>query len=209
MAFNAQNLRNAAKNRLNNRPNASYEGLIMENNRKLGQKDYDIFLSHRKLDEDLIYGIMLNLESYGYKVYVDWIEDAQMSREDVNKQTAEWLRERLNQSRSLMYVHTENSLGSKWMPWELGYMDGHKPQKSTILPIDNANCKNQEYLNLYPPTVEEVNSLFVLEENGNKIEFKKWLERGAKNRRRNILIDEFIAPRRRYPGMPPEIFMKM
>lgn len=74
------------------------------------------------------------------------------------------------------------------MPWELGYMDGHKPQKSTVLPILNAQTGSldygdQEYLNLYPPTTEESvgysyssKKLYVHEETG-KIEFDTWLNR--------------------------------
>ena len=166
----------------------TYKGIINESNRLLEKSHYDIFLSHRKLDEELILGIRLKLEKeYGYKVYVDWVDDAQLSRQDVGKQTAETLRLRMKQSRCLMYAYTKNATTSKWMPWELGYMDGHKPQKSTVLPILNAltgtmDYGDQEYLNLYPPTTEETNTyhgtkkLYVHEETG-KIDFETWLNR--------------------------------
>ncbi|TGS08549.1 outer membrane beta-barrel protein, partial [Mesorhizobium sp. M1C.F.Ca.ET.187.01.1.1] len=37
--------------------------------------------------------------------------------------TAELLRTRMRQSKTLIYVHSNNSPGSRWMPWELGFFD--------------------------------------------------------------------------------------
>ncbi|MNN67530.1 hypothetical protein D3C81_1831680 [compost metagenome] len=59
----------------------------------------------------------------------------------------------MKQSKTLLYIATENATNSKWMPWELGYFDGHKPDRVAILPVmDNENQKfeGQEYLGLYP-----------------------------------------------------------
>jgi hypothetical protein len=58
----------------------------------VGIKEFDIFLSHSFSDQKLILGIWLSLEDMGYKVYVDWIHDRQLSRETVNKETASVLR---------------------------------------------------------------------------------------------------------------------
>ncbi len=62
-------------------------------------------------------------------------------------------------------------------------MDGHKPQKCTILPIKRSlagkvDYGDQEYLNLYPPTYEEgiIPELYVHEDTG-KLKFKYWLSR--------------------------------
>lgn len=82
---------------------------------------YDIFLSHSYRDKELIYSVKFELEAYGYKVYIDWIDDNQLSREEV---TAEILKNRMDRAKSLVFVTTENSINSKWMPWELGYFDG-------------------------------------------------------------------------------------
>lgn len=115
---------------------------------------FDIFLSHSYLDSQVILGIKLALEDMGHSVYVDWIEDRQLSREDVTRETAAVLRNRMMQSKSLFYATSANASNSKWMPWELGYMDGLK-SKSAILPVllspsSTSDYKGQEYLGIYP-----------------------------------------------------------
>jgi len=114
--------------------------------------EFDIFLSHSMSDQKLILGIWLSLEDMGYKVYVDWIHDRQLSRESVTKETARVLRQRMISSDSLLYATTANSSNSKWMPWELGFKDGHS-QKAAILPVAQQQSQTyagQEYLGIYP-----------------------------------------------------------
>jgi hypothetical protein len=114
---------------------------------------FDIFLSHASKDGDLILGVKSLLESFGFKVYVDWVDDPQLDRSKVSKETADLLRRRLRQSTSLVWAATEAASDSKWMPWELGYFDGFRPNQVAILPlVDNASdaFKGQEYIALYP-----------------------------------------------------------
>ena len=92
-------------------------------------------------------------KNLGYKVYVDWVVDKQLSREKVNRDTAQTLKIRMKQSKSLLYLATSNSSDSKWMPWELGYFDGIKPECIAVLPVldfANSSFDGQEYLGLYP-----------------------------------------------------------
>ena len=118
-------------------------------------QQFDIFLSHSYQDADTILGIRIILEEvYKYKVYVDWINDRQLSRDDINSETAQTLRQRMMQSRSLFYATSDNAKNSKWMPWELGFKDGHN-KKAAVMPILNQNIasksyKGQEYLGVYP-----------------------------------------------------------
>ncbi|TOP41857.1 toll-Interleukin receptor, partial [Vibrio parahaemolyticus] len=86
-------------------------------------RTYDIFLSHSSKDAELILGVKATLEDMGYSVYVDWVNDPQLDRSKVNESTAQLLRERMDASKSLFYVTTENAESSKWMPWECGYFD--------------------------------------------------------------------------------------
>lgn len=123
----------------------------MESSKKVSS--FDVFLSHSISDKALVLGVKVLLEDMGKKVYVDWVDDPELDRTQVNKHTAERLRGRMKQSESLLYIATDNASSSKWMPWELGYFDGHKPSKVSILPVlDNANqtFEGQEYLGLYP-----------------------------------------------------------
>lgn len=115
-------------------------------------KTYDIFLSHSTKDKELVVGTKLILEDLGYSVYIDWIEDPQMSRSTVTKETAELLQKRMQNCKSLFYAFSINSGTSKWMPWECGYFDGIKNGKVAVLPISRNNdtsFKGTEYLGLY------------------------------------------------------------
>lgn len=117
------------------------------------QQKFDVFLSHSIDDAELVLGVKELLEQEGLKVYVDWDTDRHLSRDKVNKQTAELLRMRMKQSNSLIYVATENSPNSKWMPWELGYFDGLRTDCIGILPLqdrEHQTFEGQEYLSLYP-----------------------------------------------------------
>jgi hypothetical protein len=120
-------------------------------------EQFDIFLSHSLSDQKLILGIWLSLEDMGYEVYVDWIHDRQLSRDNVTKETAEVLRHRMRSSKSLFFATTANSNTSKWMPWELGYKDGQN-KRAAILPVSQSSTNTysgQEYLGIYPYVTED------------------------------------------------------
>ncbi len=122
---------------------------------------YDIFLSHSHQDAETILGVKKIIENLGLSVYVDWIDDAQADRSRVTRQTAALLRTRMRSCSSIIYVHSASSPDSAWMPWELGYFDGYKPQQVWILPLVttyDSEFKGQEYLGLYP-TVDKLASL--------------------------------------------------
>ncbi|WP_435354271.1 toll/interleukin-1 receptor domain-containing protein [Emticicia sp. SJ17W-69] len=115
-------------------------------------KTYDIFLSHSTKDKELVAGTKLILEDLGYSVYIDWIEDPQMNRSTVSKETAELLQKRMQNCKCLFYAFSTNSGQSKWMPWECGYFDGIKNGKVAVLPIsvnNDKSFKGTEYLGLY------------------------------------------------------------
>lgn len=122
---------------------------------------YDVFLSHAYQDAEIILGVKYIMEKHGLSVYVDWMEDTDLNRSKVTRETAELLRARLRSSSCLVYAHSSNSPDSTWMPWELGYFDGFKPAHVWILPIVEDydwEFKSQEYLNLYP-TVENISDI--------------------------------------------------
>jgi hypothetical protein len=130
------------------------KSLLLESsvNFSAGKHAFDIFLSHSYSDKELILGIKIELENFGYSVYVDWIEDYSMDRTNVIKDNVIWIKDRMKTSKCLLYATSTNSSSSKWMPWELGFMDGFK-QKVAILPIavDKADSfSGVEYLSVYP-----------------------------------------------------------
>lgn len=145
---------------------------------------FDIFLSHSLTDQKLILGIWLSLEDMGYKVYVDWIHDRHLSRDNVTKETAQVLRQRMLSSQSLFFATTTNSSGSKWMPWELGFKDGHN-RKAAILPVSQTfgdSYTGQEYLGVYPYVSKEPiqggteNKLWINVSRACYVQFDRWLE---------------------------------
>lgn len=157
--FTKQEARNAAQTARNARAIRgfgieSYDKVLNESLKAQASIDrFDIFLSHSMQDAEIVLGAMEILKNMGYKVYVDWVIDKQLSREKVNAETAQVLKDRMKQSQSLLYIATGNSSDSKWMPWELGYFDGIKPECIAVLPVlDSANSSfdGQEYLGLYP-----------------------------------------------------------
>jgi hypothetical protein len=114
---------------------------------------FDIFLSHCVRDARAIEGVKALLTRAGLSVYVDWIDDPLLDRASVSFKTAAVLRTRMNNCASLIFATSDSSPSSKWMPWELGYFDGRKPDRVSILPLvetAGSNFRGQEYLGLYP-----------------------------------------------------------
>lgn len=120
---------------------------------------YDVFLSHSVKDARVVLGVKKMLEARGLTVYVDWIDDKDLDREHVSAETADRLRLRMKNSRSLIYATSRAASKSRWMPWELGYFDGKMGSgRISILPIDSARATEfvgQEYLGLYK-TLEKI-----------------------------------------------------
>lgn len=150
-------------------------------------------LSHSYLDKELMIGTTEYLEGLGFAVYLDWREDSQLSRDDVTRETAEIVRARIGQSRSLFFATTTSAKESRWMPWELGYMDGKKG-RSAILPVTRNDTfsdeyEGQEYLGIYPYVSGGTargggERLWVHENEETYIVFEEWLK-GNQPRKRD------------------------
>lgn len=150
----AQKALNADRIRRNAYSIRKSEDLILESITAAVRVDqFDMFLSHTIRDAEIVLGMKELLAEMGYKVYVDWIDDPQLDRRNVNRNTADKIRSRMQQCDSLFFVTTQNSVDSKWMPWECGYFDGIK-SKVAIVPVvqysSDEKFRGQEYLGLYP-----------------------------------------------------------
>lgn len=110
---------------------------------------YDLFISHSFRDKEFIVGLRYLFENAGYRVYINWIDDSDLDRENVTFDTAIKIRNRINRSKGLAYIATRNITHSKWCPWEFGISDGIHG-RACILPVMNTNFNGQEYLSLYP-----------------------------------------------------------
>src|SRR5262245_61878424 len=109
---------------------------------------FDVFLSHSSNEpEQILLGVKLLLQEFGLAFYVDRYDDPHLASDRVTAETAQLLRKRMRQSRSLVYVDSQYSRTSRWMPWELGYFDGHKGTVG-VLPIATGTTTSylgQEY----------------------------------------------------------------
>lgn len=153
------------------------------------EKWFDIFLSHKYEDRDAVKGLADQLiREFGYSVYIDWIVDPSLNRQNVNKKTAEVLRNRLEHSKCLWYVTSSTSSNSKWMPWEAGFADGYSG-KVAICPFvegDRSDFSGLEYLSLYPyvdiarSNISHKNSLWINESKDVYCSFDAWLNEGKK-----------------------------
>lgn len=113
-------------------------------------KKQTAFLSHSHLDAQLAKGVQAFLSAHGWQVYIDW-EDTAMPASP-NRATAERIQERIRQLEFFLFLATQNSMVSRWCPWELGYADGGKSYDNIlIIPTrDSAgNSHGNEYLQLY------------------------------------------------------------
>lgn len=162
---------------------ASMESMLHESQRAI-RASYDIFLSHSRLDSELILGIKLVLESAGHSVYVDWVSDPGLDRSRVSAATADKLRARMGQSKSLFYAYSKNASTSRWMPWELGYFDGYNGNVAVLPIVDGAanHFRGEEYLGLYPYVDVTSSSIFIHRDASTYKTFASWRQSSDKLR---------------------------
>jgi hypothetical protein len=146
---------------------------------------FDIFLSHCFVDASLVLSLSNYLQSFGFSVFVDWIESPQLDRTVVSKKTASHLRRVMKRSHALLFAISDNSAVSKWMPWELGYFDG-MGGKIAIIPVTERVSESnlysgQEYLGLYPYVMAEQyqsrrKRLWVSQGSSRFLAFEAWMD---------------------------------
>lgn len=150
--------------------------------------EFDIFLSHSFLDKEDVEGLYFELTRMGYSVYVDWIVDPKLDRNNVTKESATLIRDRMRLCKCLLLAISDNASVSKWMPWELGFVDGFTnrcaiiPVSSRTLFIPNSYI-GFDYLSLYPfikkhSTTQQFEKLWVIEDARKYVIFESWLRLG-------------------------------
>lgn len=166
--------------------------------RNTEQTQFDIFLSHSFLDKKAVQGLYQELTDFGYSVYVDWIIDPHLDRTNVTKESASLVRMRMKSSKTLLLAISTNATISKWIPWELGYIDGHT-SKCAIIPVSNEknppkSFKGTEYLLLYPfikklpLKVSGIDKLWVIESEFKYSLFENWFKSGIIEENRTVNI---------------------
>lgn len=108
------------------------------------------FLSHSHKDAKLALGLSNHLHSKGWDIYIDWRDTAMP--DPPNRETAARIRGKIVEMNYFLFLATENSMTSRWCPWELGYADGKKDNKNIlIVPTSSQSGRTfgSEYLELY------------------------------------------------------------
>lgn len=170
------------RNLSRNQPLFESDKMFSESKKKTS---FDIFLSHSFLDKEAVYGLYYELTNLGFSVYVDWIVDSDLDRTNVTKESAKLIQKRLRSCKTLLLAISQNSDLSKWIPWELGYVDGHT-QLCALIPVAKSGDSRytftrREYLLLYPfikkiPDNFGINKLWVADSNTKYIVFEEWLK---------------------------------
>lgn len=109
-----------------------------------------IFLSHRHQDKELVKRAVGFLNDLKSEVYIDWL-DYKMP-EITNYETACKIKKKILECDKFILLATENSLKSKWIPWELGIGDISKGiDKVAILPVTtyDKSWPEREYFQIY------------------------------------------------------------
>ena len=101
----------------------------IENAREQKIKEYDFFISHSSKDSNVVQKLITFENHKGKNVFCDWINDVDyLKRHLVCQATLKVLEKRLEQSKALIFVKSENSMSSIWCKYELNfYSDLGKP----------------------------------------------------------------------------------
>lgn len=94
----------------------------IENSKEQKIKSFDFFISHSSNDYSLVQRLIQNLNEKNCNVYCDWISDTDyLKRKLVCEATLSVIEKRIEQSKSIMFVCSQHSYGSKWVKYELNY----------------------------------------------------------------------------------------
>lgn len=119
---------------------------LMRDYQNLLYQKYDVFLSHSCLDEEELLKLKSILNSQGYTVYIDWINDREMlNRENQDENTWNVLYKRMDQADRMIYVMTDRSIESKSTEKEVLYFKKARKQVYVYQP-DEIIKQRPEYL---------------------------------------------------------------
>lgn len=107
------------------------------------------FLCHSSKDNVLAKGLVALLQRANWDVYVDYEDEALPEKPD--RTTADRIQQKIKATDFFLFLATENSVVSRWCPWEIGFADGSKPRASIwiIRTEENGHVYGNEYLDLY------------------------------------------------------------
>ena len=125
------------------------------------KKSFDLFVSHSCKDNILVNKLVSELNRHGLRIYCDWTSDNDfLKRELVSEYTEVVLKERIEQSRKVLFLQTESSVScngyvqSPWVKMELEHAS--KVSKEIL-------CINTTFLLPLFPEFSSLNSEYKLD----------------------------------------------
>lgn len=92
----------------------------IQNSKEQKIKTYDFFISHSSMDYNEVQFLISHLNQNRKNIYCDWINDNDyLKRNLVGNSTLNVLIKRLQQSKEMIFVISENSMKSNWCKYEL------------------------------------------------------------------------------------------
>lgn len=92
----------------------------IENSREQKIKEYDFFISHSSKDGTIVQKLIRAENQNGKNIFCDWINDVDyLKRHLLCEATLKVLEKRMEQSKAMIFVVSENSRNSVWCKYEL------------------------------------------------------------------------------------------
>lgn len=105
----------------------------IDNSKEQLLKEYDYFISHSSKDSVSVQSLIVAENQQKKNVFCDWINDVDyLKRHLVCDATLKVIERRMEQSRALIFVESENSINSIWCKYELNYFNELKKPIFTI-----------------------------------------------------------------------------
>lgn len=137
-------------------------------------KDFDVFISHCISNAKTVDDIVQHLNDVGMVAFVDWKSDKDdLKRSKTNQYTADVLKLRMRQSKSLLLIRTRESDQSIWVSWELGYFAALN-KRVAILEVEDNLPEKPEFTSSYPKAFLEDGKICV-SENDTVYELANWV----------------------------------
>ena len=133
----------------------------IENAKEQKIKEFDYFISHSSRDSKMVQKLITYENRIGKNIFCDWINDADyLKRHLLCEATLNVIEKRLEQSKALIFVESNNSISSVWCKYELNYFLQFKRPMYFIKKIDieNGNFNLKKFLNkwLMDPKYKEL-----------------------------------------------------
>ncbi|PKO78278.1 MAG: hypothetical protein CVU21_04210 [Betaproteobacteria bacterium HGW-Betaproteobacteria-15] len=129
---------------------AAARNISLKNQRTRGYGQKTGFLCHSHKDRDLALGLQQWLKEQGMELYIDWLDSCMPEIPDGT--TADRIRTVIKGADVFFFLATNDSMASRWCPWELGFADGVKRNEQiSVIATHDASGKyyGNEYLQLY------------------------------------------------------------